>query len=377
MDAGHTPPEADLQGPVRQTERKPQKTLENDPLPGNEVEPSPRPRSKLKSSLRLVALLALLAAAAYGYLAYSEHAALYPSTNDAQLGANVIRIAPQVGGTVQQVAVASFAKVKKGDLLFSIDPAPYQAALDRADAQLELARQQAAGAAQAVDAAKSNLDAQKAVLANARQSWQRVDQLVAQGTMAQSAADAQRSALTQAEASVRAATAELNKARATLGNSTEENPAVLAAEAAVRSAKLQLSYTRVYAPEDGVLGTVTLRPGSLATPNGQAMQLVDTRHWWADANFKETDLARIRKGEAATVEIDLLPGVAFKGKVEALSPASGAAFSLFPPNNATGNWVKVTQRFPVRVAFDAGQNSDRLRIGASATVTVDTSGVAR
>lgn len=331
--------------------------------------------SKRVLFVRLLIAALVIAALGYGYELYAQHNALYPSTNDAQVGAHVVNMAPQVTGTVAKVDVASFTMIKKGQILVSLDPAPFLAAVDQAKAQLALAHQQVEVASQAVDAAQSNLDAQRAILSNAQQAWDRVKQLADQGTLPQSTADAQRSTLTQAQAGVQAAIAQLNKAKAALGATGEKNPTISAAQAGLKQAELNLSYTSIAAPVTGIVGDVSVRPGSLAGAGTQIMQIVDTSQWWVDANFKETDLERIRDGQPATIALDMLPGVTFKGKVKALSPASGAAFSLFPPNNATGNWVKVTQRFPVRVSFDPGQYASRVRIGGSATVTLDTTGL--
>ncbi len=144
------------------------------------------------------------------------------------------------------------------------------------------------------------------------------------------------------------------------------------AQAAVNGAKLQLEHATLKAPVDGLIGKVRIRPGAIARAGIGLFPLVETSHWWVDANFKETDLKRIVPGQPATVTLDLYPSRSFKGRVELVSPASGAAFSLLPPENASGNWVKVTQRFPVRVSIDNPSDGPPLRVGASASVTVDT-----
>jgi membrane fusion protein (multidrug efflux system) len=128
----------------------------------------------------------------------------------------------------------------------------------------------------------------------------------------------------------------------------------------------------VYAPANGRVSEIEIRPGTVVTKDIPLFALVENRGWWVEANFKETDLVRIRPGQPATIAMDMYPGKTFQGTVSQLSPASGIAFSLLPPENATGNWVKITQRFPVKVTIKAPPDDRPLRIGASSTVTIDT-----
>jgi membrane fusion protein (multidrug efflux system) len=144
------------------------------------------------------------------------------------------------------------------------------------------------------------------------------------------------------------------------------------AQVNLQRAQQELAAVTLKAPVDGILGKVSARPGSIARPGVVLFPIVDTSRWWVDANFKETDLARIRAGQKATIYFDLYPGRAFSGKVEAVSPVSSTAFSLLPPENATGNWIKLTQRFPVRVSLLSRTDDPPMRIGASASVTIDT-----
>lgn len=254
--------------------------------------------------LRLGATLVAAAVMAGGAYFYWQNSVYYPSTENAYLSANIVRIAPLVTGVVSDVSVTDNQPVKAGDVLFKIDPAPFQAALDAAQARLDLAQtqQKAAQGAQAI-AAKSNTDQ---------------------------------------------------------------------AQAAVTKAKTELDYATVKAPVAGIVGTVRIRPGSLAQAGFSLFPLVDTSTWWVDANFKETELPRIAVGQPATVTLDLTPSKELKGKVESISPASSTAFSLLPAENASGNWVKVPQRFAVRISLDTPPADLPMRVGASASVTVDT-----
>lgn len=254
---------------------------------------------------RLIATVVVVAAMAGGTYWYWRNSILYPSTDNAYVQANVVRIAPLVSGPVVEVKVQDNAKVAAGDELVRIDPAPYQAALDAAQARLDLAQLQQKGAGGG-----------------------------AQGATAKANADQ--------------------------------------AQAAVTKAKLDLDSATVKAPVAGIIGNVHIRPGAIAPAGASLFPLVDTGQWWVDANFKETELARIAPGQEATVTLDIDPSHVLKGKVDSISPASGTAFSLLPAENASGNWVKVPQRFSVRISLDAPPAEVPLRVGASASVTVDT-----
>jgi membrane fusion protein (multidrug efflux system) len=265
--------------------------------------PTVAPKSGLSRSWPAIASVgAIIAIVAAGY-AYWRHSTFYPSTDNAYVQANIVQIAPLTSGLITEVDAKEFTRVKSGDVLARIDPAPFEAALKAAEARLTLAQQQATGAAAQSPAAKANVDQ---------------------------------------------------------------------AQAGVDQARLELDHATIKAPVDGIIGKVRARPGSTARAGVSLFPLIDTSKWWVDANFKETDLARIEPGQKATIFIDLFPGREFSGEVESVSPASGSAFSLLPAENSTGSWVKTTQRFPVRVSLTLKPDDPEMRIGASATVTVDT-----
>lgn len=305
-----------------------------------------------------------------GYF-YLQHKKLYPSTDDAYLHAHVIRITPQVTGLISQVPVQDYQIVHKDDLLFVIEPIPFRIALAKAQANLALAQHQLAAAKATVQAAKAAVKVQKATLVKVKKDTRRTLTLVQRGQLPKANADHARAALKEAKAKLDAARADLEKARRNRGKPGKNNAHLRAARAAVAQAKLNLSYTRVYAPANGRLSKIKIRPGTVVTKDIALFALVEDRQWWVEANFKETDLVRIRPGQPATIAVDMYPGKTFQGTVKQLSPASGVAFSLLPPENATGNWVKITQRFPVKVMIKTSPDRP-LRIGASSTVTVDT-----
>lgn len=181
------------------------------------------------------------------------------------------------------------------------------------------------------------------------------------------------------EASLKAAQSRLSIAQQQASSQPAQAPQAVAAkanveqaQAAVDQARAELERATIKAPIDGVVGKVSIRPGDIAKAGMSLFPVVDTSTWWVDANFKETDLARIKPGQTATVSIDMYPSAELSGKVEAVSRASSSAFSLLPSENATGSWVKVVQRFPVRIALTLKPDDPPLGVGASASVTVDT-----
>jgi membrane fusion protein (multidrug efflux system) len=315
--------------------------------------------------------LAVIAVVIGGYF-YLQHEKKYPSTSDAYVHADVVQIAPQVTAPVVAIKVHDYETVKKGQLLLQLDPKPFKIALDSAQAQLALTHQQIAAAKAAVTAAKAVVNQRKAQLADARQNFKRAQSLVKRGNMSKEAYDSAEATLKTDEAALAAARAQLEQARRELGSPGSNNARLKAAEAAVAQAQLDLSHTRIYAPAAGVIAKFTVRPGDVVEKDGILFALVENGIWWVDANYKETDLERIHPGQPAAVAVDIYPHHRFKGVVESISPASGASFSLLPPENATGNWVKVTQRFPVRVRITSVDPKYPLRIGASAEVTVNT-----
>lgn len=317
---------------------------------------------------RLIITLVVLAVG-LGAAWYWRFHQLYAETDDAYVGAHVVQISSQVSGPAIAVPVTNNQYVRKGALLFEIDPAPYRIAVERARAQLDLARQNTGGADAEVRAARAEVAQMQARLQNAISNTRRSEALVADNFLSRQAGE---DALTQqrtAEAALHAAEAKLAQAQSNQGSSNTSQ--IKLAQASLAQAELNLSYTKVYAPADGYVTNLTLQPGTTVTTGQPQFAFVESGDYWVDANFKETDFEHIRPGQKAKVVVDMYPNHPFRGVVESLSSGSGAAFSLLPPQNATGNWVKVTQRVPVRVHILNPDRHRLLRIGTSATVTVD------
>jgi len=325
-------------------------------------------RKIIKTSIWFAVVIILFA----GLFAYWEHSALYPSTNDAYVEANVVNIAAQVTGPVQKIDVKNNEMVKKGQLLFTIDPKPFQIAVSKAKSQLTLAKQQVASLEAAVQAAKDKAAEAKANLSIAEQNAPRTLKLVAAGQLAKAEGSKAQGELDSAKATYAAAQSEQQQAEQNLGQAGPNNAQYQTAKASLAQAELDLKHTKIYAPAAGQVTNFQLRTGTMVTAQQPQFALIESAHWWVDANFKETDLKRIRPGQQATIKLDIYPGVVFHGHVDSISGGSGSAFSILPPENATGNWVKVTQRFSVKVTIDNPPAKYHLRVGASSTVTIDT-----
>jgi membrane fusion protein (multidrug efflux system) len=320
-----------------------------------------------------VILLVAVAAAIFGWR-YWRNSELYVSTDNAYINADKVEISSQVQGPVQRLYVSENQPVKAGDPLFDIDPTPYRLALDKADAQFRLAMQSVSQQSAAVAAAEAQVVQRKAELRNAEDNFRRTQRLVTQGFLSKQGGESARTQMTTAAAALRAAEANLEQAKSALGTAGNDNASVRAAEAAAAQARLDLQNTHVAAPTDGVVTNISLRPGNIVQPGTPLFVIISNRGYWVDANFKETELKRIRAGEKVTIDVDMYPDHRFHGVVESVSGGSGTAFSLLPPQNATGNWVKVTQRVPVKIRVIDPDPRYPLRVGTTATVKVAVDG---
>jgi membrane fusion protein (multidrug efflux system) len=269
-----------------------------------------QPKSKKLTWIILGILLIIIILGIGWYIVNSER---YPSTDDSYVQAHIVNIAPQVSGQIQSINVRNHQLVKKGQILFTINPDLYQYAYQQADAQLKLANEKAA----------------------------RLFPLIKTGKVAPSEGDQIK--------------AQIQEAKAALGTAT-----------------YNLNHTQVLAPADGAIANFTVRVGDSVSTGIALFAIVEQNHFWVNANFKETQLKRIKMGQSAVIKVDMYPGHKFKGIVQSRSPGSGTIFSLLPPENATGNWVKVTQRVPVKIEIMNLNPKYPLLAGTSAVATVDT-----
>jgi membrane fusion protein (multidrug efflux system) len=330
-------------------------------------------RSKGTATYRWIALLVLLAATIVGVLLYWRHTEIYPSTDNAYTGANIVRVASQVSGPVIRVYVNDDDKVATGDPLFDIDPTLYDAALRNARAQFDAAASAAGTAADALKAAATKLEEKRVALEDTLTTYRAAKDAQKEGEPPSDQLTTALKAWHDALQAFADAEAEFDKAQDDKLTVTTPTVQLRAASAQLDKATHERVKTHVTAPANGWVSNVSIRPGTVVQAGTPAFAVIEDGNWWVDANFKETDLGRIKVGQKATVGLDMYSGVTLDGVVESISAGSGASFSVLPPENATGNWVKVTQRFPVRIRITSAPNADKpLRLGSSATVTIDT-----
>jgi membrane fusion protein (multidrug efflux system) len=347
----------------------------------------PAPGKNGKPGLKRFALAAFIVLAGLGLATFIFHwwtvGRFIETTDDAYIGGDVTVIAPKVAGFISELAVTDNQHVHAGDLLVKLDDRDYLAALAKADAAVAIQQ-----------AALTNLDAtrhlQEAVITQAQATIDAADaetvrahddQVRLTGLLKHAAVSVQESQ--KADAEYKEAVAVGEKSRAGLAAaqrqleviSTQKQQVQAALQQAMAErdlARLNVSYTELRAPIDGTVGNRSAQVGGYATTGSQLISLVPARGLWIDANFKESQLARIHAGSPATVKVDSIPGKAFRGRVVSVAPATGAQFSVLPPENATGNFTKIVQRVAVRIALDdEAATFDQLRPGLSVTAKVN------
>lgn len=333
------------------------------------------PKKRRGGRAALMALLpaVLLAGGAYVWVTGGR----YQETENANLRQAKVTIASEAAGRIVKVDVAENQLVKAGDVLFVVDPEPYRIALAEADASLAAARLQV----EQLRAAYSQAVAQERVAAGeldyAKTQYDRATELAGKGISAKATLDAAQRDLDKAEEEHSAALQGIASARAAMGGdpeiSTDKHPKVLSALASRDKAAYELGQTTVTAPADGMVSQASsFKLGQFVAAGTPLFSLVETGDTWIEANFKETQLTHMKPGQKAEVILDTYPGHRFEATVEAIGAGTGAEFSLLPAQNATGNWVKVTQRIPVRLKLEGEAAELALRTGMSATVEVDT-----
>ncbi len=341
----HDPPAGEPDGEtqlVHETKRKPG-------APGGG-----RWRSLKTRRILLVAPL-LLAIGALAPFAWS-YLQSYESTDDAQIDGHIDPLSSRIDGTVIAVHAEDDDRVTKGDLIVEIDPRDYEVAVEQAKARVELALAQIASAKQDYAAALANIRENEAANFRAQRDAERYASLLDQKVVPQEQYD-------QYTAIARVDAARVDSARQAAGSAFKAIAAreadADAARAALDQALLNLSYTKIYAPANGIAGKRSVQLGSRIQPGQTLMFVTETDDIWVTANFKETQLAHMHRGEKVTVHVDTF-GRNYRGYVAHMPGASGDRFSLLPPENATGNYVKVVQRLPVRIVFEQGQDPHHL-----------------
>ena len=336
-------------------------------------------RRRKRRWLHATALLfgPLLVAACAAYLYYSG--GRYVATENAYIKADKVMIGAEVSGAITEVAVTTNQSVQRGQILFSIDDRPYRIALAEAEAHLANVRAEIAGLKAQYHQKQEELELARSNLAFARSEYDRQSKLIANQAVSRSKFDATRRDFDVARLGIKVIEQELAQIRAELAGdadiATETHPKFREAEAKRDRAALDLENTVVRAPFAGIASNVP-NPGEQVSGNGPlsapVMSIVAAEGIWIEANFKETELTHIHVGQSAKVRVDTYPDHALQGRVESISQATGAEFSVIPPQNATGNWVKVVQRVPVRISVDTEEGGPVLRAGMSTEVEIDT-----
>ncbi|MBW4332023.1 HlyD family secretion protein [Stakelama sp. CBK3Z-3] len=327
---------------------------------------------RYRKVLLLLAPVLLLLGGLYVYL----NGGRYESTDDAFLQTGMVSISPDVSGRVIAVAVHKNQRVRKGQVLFRIDPAPFKAEVAQAEAQLQNARTEVAAQRATYRKGRAQAAAAREQVRYAEREAARQKQLLAEGISSQNQYDQAVLAAKTAQQNVETALQQNESVQARLsgdvGAPVESQPAVKAAQAALDRARLNLGYTVVRADQDGVVANVDqLQVGDYVTAGKPLFTEAGTRIW-VEANFKEDQLQYMRLGQRATVEVDAFPDLHLTGRVSSFSPGTGNAFSVLPAENATGNWVKVVQRLPVEITLDKVPSDIPLHAGLSVIAEVDT-----
>jgi membrane fusion protein (multidrug efflux system) len=333
----------------------------------------PVPQKSWRRPLMILGPVAVVVGALVLYLATGR----YVTEEDAYVQAVNVSISPQVAGQVLTIAAKSNTAVTKNDPLFNLDPEPYRIALANAEAQLGIARDQANTLIETYRSRVKQIDEAKATLDYAQTNYDRQQHLFDTGAVPRATLDAAIRDLQSAKANLASLQREAAAALAQLGGNPDrpidQQATVKQAQAAVDTAARNLRLTSIVAPFDGIPNNVeSIAVGAFLNAGQSAFPLVSTHDLYIEANIKETELTYVREGDPAQVTVDAYPDSSLAARVTTLAPASGSVFALLPPQNATGNWVKVVQRIPVRLSFGQVPDGFALRAGMSVKISIDT-----
>ncbi len=339
----------------------------------------------------MIALIGLLT-----LILYLRYKATHISTDDAFIDGRIFTVAAKIRGTVAGIYVTDNQRVHKGDLLIEIDPADYEvkvreagsgvhaekARLAEAEVRIRVAKRQIDELAAAIAMAKADLELREANLQQADKDAARAENLFRLGTISRDRYEKTQTAFTVAVAEAKAAKEKLTQAEKALetqalvvkqaeASRVSQLSVIAENESKLAAARLNFGYTKIYAPSDGYVTRKSVEGGNQIEAGQPLMAVVSLDDIWVTANYKETQLEKVRPGQTVTFEVDAYPGKTFAGTVESIMSGTGSVFSLFPPENATGNYVKIVQRIPVKIIPDKGTDSDHvLRIGMSVVPTI-------
>ena len=338
---------------------------------GNEQIAPKRKKRWLRPVLLLVGPLAVVVGGAYWYYSGGR----YVGTENAYVHADMVAIAPEVDGPIAEILVHENQRVQKGDVLFRIDPRPYQIAVERAHANLAAVQQEVDALKHSYEELSGSLELAKINLDYSQKKFDRQEALRKQNVASQAALDEAQNNLLAAKQRIvlnqRAMKTTLSKLGGDVDAPVENLPQYQQAKFDLERAELDLSHTEIIAPFNGVLSNKP-EQGAYVKAGSAMASLVSSDVQWIDANFKEVDLTWLKEGQEAEISVDAYPDHVWHGSVHSVAPATGAEFSVIPAQNATGNWVKVVQRVPVRIAVDLSEGGPELRAGMSTEVEIDT-----
>ena len=324
---------------------------------------------------RLILLVGIPVAAIVAVVVFYLAGGRYASTDNAYVQSALILVSPEISGVVKSVAVSENQLVKAGDPVLQIDDAAFKVALDRAKAKLEQVKIDFAGLKASYAEKQAEIDAAQTRYDFAEKAFARQSSLAAKNVLSDQAMDDATQTSQLAKQQIDQLKQDLVRINASLGGSVdtplEQYPAYVSAQADLAQAQLDLTHTVLYAPDEGMVSKLPAK-GQYETAGVAAFALAASANMRVDANYTETEITFVRPGQPVTVTVDTYPGVTFKGTVDSISPATGAAFSVIPAQNATGNWVKIAQRVPVRIKLLPQDGAPQLRIGMSASVSIDT-----
>ena len=330
----------------------------------------PKGMSATRTILMLIVPALLLIGGGYYWLTSGGSV----STDDAFVKQDIVSVSAQVNGPIAEVLVKTGDQVKKGQVLFRIDPQPYQVALEQAEAQLAAAQLQTSQLRTQAAGTGADIVGEQANLAIKKNALSRQQALLKQGFTTRADYEDALNEVKTAEQDLADARARAANAHAAIAPG--EQPSIAQAQAAIDKAKLELDRTTIRAPMDGVVENAdNLQVGQMAVTGLGMLSLVHSKTAWVEANFKEKDVGRMVPGQKAKIEVDAYPGQEFDAHVESIGAGTGSEFSLLPAQNANGNWVKVTQRVPVRIAFDGTPSKPMIAgLSVNATIYFDSSG---
>lgn len=335
-------------------------------------------RKKITWGVFSVLLLFLFAGILYYFFVYR----FYQSTDNAYVQADVTWVMPKISGEVMELLINDNQVVKKGETLAVLDHRDYQARYDQArsvvslkEAALGVQQQNEKSARSSITEAHSGVVAAQADLTRLRKEFERYQDLLKDGVITRQNFEGVQSQYLTAQAQLSKAQAAVNAAEAQLGSLQASRAQLIAdiqsAHANLNLYQVDLASSKVVSPVNGKIGSLAIQKGSRVSPQTRLMAIIPENSLYVQANFKETQIEKMHIGQKVKLKLDAYPSLTYTGKIESFSPASGATFSLMPPDNATGNFNKVVQRIPVRIAIDSSPHIDLIKPGMSVSATVD------